>query len=577
LKSVRPTDELETAKLATDNDPETTGAVNDEELDAEALMADLKAAAARVLRSAGNDLPDFEADEDSQPDSEEESLSCWDGIALLSRTAAAVADELKADLITDEVEETLSFPESEFELQSESVVESAEVSPKADPSGETAIHEDVADLPSTGEGSSWFDYWLPKEQRQATEQNPADSTAVPGEPSATEDEEAVAEDRPVVEESAVEEPPELIDAAPQELAAPSATHKTAVPVIDPAAPVLEIVDEVSLDEDTIAAVEEAGETVAETPPPLPVEQDPIEVPTPAAPVPVREPSNSWRAAQTDWFSTGASTAPSTALVPHEAEPAAPPALPPFATWSAAANSGSTTPTPTLAESQGLSVPSGMTAPRPANRSMFDAEPTPPALIDSARSAPVANSTPASAELTQSSFPSTEDAAPETEIGRPLSEDSPDQAGSNEPPPESTGDAANRAQQNLDSSSRRTVLVVDDSPTVRKLVEMSLTRNGFRVVHAFDGVAAIKEIARQNPSLILMDVNMPRLDGYQLCKLVKKHETTRHIPVVMLTGKEGVFDKLRGKLVGCSGSIAKPFSPEELVTAVEAFLSEPAKL
>lgn len=164
-----------------------------------------------------------------------------------------------------------------------------------------------------------------------------------------------------------------------------------------------------------------------------------------------------------------------------------------------------------------------------------------------------------------------------QIGKPISENIETPGGVDEPQPEPQGESTSRPQQKLDSSSRRTVLVVDDSPTVRKLVEMSLTRNGFQVVHAFDGVAAIKEIARQNPSLILMDVNMPRLDGYQLCRLVKKHETTRHIPVVMLTGKEGVFDKLRGKLVGCSGYIAKPFSPEELVAAVERFLAEPAPL
>ena len=116
--------------------------------------------------------------------------------------------------------------------------------------------------------------------------------------------------------------------------------------------------------------------------------------------------------------------------------------------------------------------------------------------------------------------------------------------------------------------RKTVLVVDDSPTVRKLVTITLEKRGYQVVSAFDGVAAIKEIAAHNPSLILMDVNMPRLDGYQLCKLVKKHETTCDIPVLMLTGKDGMFDRLRGRLVGCTGSIAKPFAPEELLAVVE---------
>tara|TARA_R110002072_G_scaffold303123_1_gene494735 strand:+ start:175743 stop:177596 length:1854 start_codon:yes stop_codon:yes gene_type:complete len=129
-------------------------------------------------------------------------------------------------------------------------------------------------------------------------------------------------------------------------------------------------------------------------------------------------------------------------------------------------------------------------------------------------------------------------------------------------------AANSGPSTATSLDQKTVLVVDDSPTVRKLVAITLERRGYKVVSAFDGVAAIKEIAAHSPSLILMDVNMPRLDGYQLCKLVKKHETTREIPVLMLTGKDGMFDRLRGRLVGCAGSIAKPFSPEELLEVVE---------
>ncbi len=124
-----------------------------------------------------------------------------------------------------------------------------------------------------------------------------------------------------------------------------------------------------------------------------------------------------------------------------------------------------------------------------------------------------------------------------------------------------------------AKSGKTILVVDDSPTVRKLVAMTLEKRGYTVVAAFDGVAAIKEIATHNPALILMDVTMPRLDGYQLCKLVKKHEATRHIPVVMLSGKDGMFDRLRGRLVGCSGYISKPFVPEALVETVEEHLAQ----
>jgi len=122
-----------------------------------------------------------------------------------------------------------------------------------------------------------------------------------------------------------------------------------------------------------------------------------------------------------------------------------------------------------------------------------------------------------------------------------------------------------------ASGQRTVLVVDDSPTVRKLVAMTLEKRGYHVVPAFDGVAAIKEIATHNPALILMDVSMPRLDGYQLCRLVRRHENTRHIPVLMLSGRDGMFDRLRGRLVGCSGYITKPFVPEELVEIVEQYL------
>lgn len=121
----------------------------------------------------------------------------------------------------------------------------------------------------------------------------------------------------------------------------------------------------------------------------------------------------------------------------------------------------------------------------------------------------------------------------------------------------------------------TILVVDDSPTVRKMAQMTLESRGFRVVTAFDGVAAIKEIARHEPWLILLDINMPRLDGYQLCSLVRKHKRTQHIPVVMLSGKDGMFDKLRGKMAGCSTYMTKPFVPEKLIEVVDRYIGQSA--
>lgn len=117
-----------------------------------------------------------------------------------------------------------------------------------------------------------------------------------------------------------------------------------------------------------------------------------------------------------------------------------------------------------------------------------------------------------------------------------------------------------------------VLVVDDSPTVRKLVTMTLEKNGFTVASAPDGVVALKSIAELKPRLILLDINMPRLGGYQLCKLIKKHESTKHIPVIMLSGKDGMFDKVRGKFVGCDDYITKPFDPDVLVEKVSTQLT-----
>ncbi len=120
--------------------------------------------------------------------------------------------------------------------------------------------------------------------------------------------------------------------------------------------------------------------------------------------------------------------------------------------------------------------------------------------------------------------------------------------------------------------RPLVMVVDDSPTVRKLVSLTLERRGYRVISAFDGVAAIKELGLCRPDLILLDINMPRLDGYRLCKLIKKHEATQSIPVVMLSGKDGMFDKLRGRLVGCSDYITKPFEADALTHKVAKYLN-----
>ena len=123
---------------------------------------------------------------------------------------------------------------------------------------------------------------------------------------------------------------------------------------------------------------------------------------------------------------------------------------------------------------------------------------------------------------------------------------------------------------LESDEKPLVLAVDDSPTIRKLVSMTLSRAGFEVVAAADGVEALTMLADRAPSIILSDINMPRLDGYKLCKFVKRNQGTKHIPVILLSGKDGVFDKMRGKMSGCDGYITKPFESNDLLEKVKSF-------
>ncbi len=113
-----------------------------------------------------------------------------------------------------------------------------------------------------------------------------------------------------------------------------------------------------------------------------------------------------------------------------------------------------------------------------------------------------------------------------------------------------------------------VLVVDDSRTIRKLVSMTMTAAGFRVVEAEDGSSAIDRIREIGvPNLILLDVAMPGMDGYELCRLVRRNPDTEKVPVIMLTGKDGFFDKIRGRLAGTNAYLSKPLQPEALMQAV----------
>jgi CheY-like chemotaxis protein/tetratricopeptide (TPR) repeat protein len=119
---------------------------------------------------------------------------------------------------------------------------------------------------------------------------------------------------------------------------------------------------------------------------------------------------------------------------------------------------------------------------------------------------------------------------------------------------------------------RTILVVDDSPTVRKLISGKLEKCGHSVLSAVDGMDALAKINEVIPDLILLDITMPRLDGYQVCKLIRNNEMTKDVPIVMISGKDGFFDKVRGRMAGSSGYITKPFGPDTLMKTIETYLN-----
>ena len=117
-----------------------------------------------------------------------------------------------------------------------------------------------------------------------------------------------------------------------------------------------------------------------------------------------------------------------------------------------------------------------------------------------------------------------------------------------------------------------VLVVDDSPTVRKIVQLTLQRENMRVITASDGLSALAAVADADPDVILLDIMLPRMDGYNICRIIRDKLEFRHIPIIMLSGKDGLFDKVRGRLAGSSEYLTKPFDSVELVQSVKKHLA-----
>jgi twitching motility two-component system response regulator PilG len=115
-----------------------------------------------------------------------------------------------------------------------------------------------------------------------------------------------------------------------------------------------------------------------------------------------------------------------------------------------------------------------------------------------------------------------------------------------------------------------VMVVDDSKTIRRTAENLLAKAGCVVDSAVDGFDALGRVSAFDPDLIFIDVLMPRLDGYQTCALIKNNPRFRAIPIIMLSSKDSIFDKARGRIVGASDYLTKPFTSEELMAALHQY-------
>jgi len=124
---------------------------------------------------------------------------------------------------------------------------------------------------------------------------------------------------------------------------------------------------------------------------------------------------------------------------------------------------------------------------------------------------------------------------------------------------------------VSTTSPTKVLVIDDSNTIRRSAEMFLRQAGYEVILAEDGFDALAKISDHQPQVIFVDIMMPRLDGYQTCALIKQNTLLKSTPVIMLSSKDGVFDRARGRLAGSDRYLTTPFTKEALIEAVEQTL------
>ena len=133
----------------------------------------------------------------------------------------------------------------------------------------------------------------------------------------------------------------------------------------------------------------------------------------------------------------------------------------------------------------------------------------------------------------------------------------------------SNDSAVVPENNLDGLK---ILVIDDSKTIRRTAETLLAKEGCQVFTAVDGFDALAKIADHHPDIIFVDIMMPRLDGYQTCSLIKNNQVFKETPVIMLSSKDGLFDRARGRLVGSEQYLTKPFTKDELLGAIQSHTS-----
>lgn len=132
---------------------------------------------------------------------------------------------------------------------------------------------------------------------------------------------------------------------------------------------------------------------------------------------------------------------------------------------------------------------------------------------------------------------------------------------------------NQEKLTLDQLSNVKVMVIDDSNTIRRSAEIFLKASGCQVILAEDGFDALAKISNENPDLIFVDIMMPRLDGYQTCSLIKRNARYKTTPVIMLSSKDGLFDRARGRMVGSDQYLTKPFTQETLLEAVQVYAAQ----